>query len=228
MKTSTRTLAAGILAAGLVIAAPLAASAHVTATPQGDPAAGGYGLVTFAFSHGCKESPTTAISIDMPAGLDSVTPTVTPGWQVKVTRANGDGLVQNVTYTADQPVQTGLRVAFDLSVKYSKDAAGKTLSFPVVQSCVQGETDWTQIPADGQDPESLDTPAPSVKVGAAVADSGDDDGDGDGDHNAHAMAAPAADGTGTGTTGVWLGAGGLAAGLAGLVTGIVALRRARR
>lgn len=220
MKTSTRTLAAGLLAAGLVIAAPLAASAHVTATPQGDAAAGSYGLVTFAFGHGCKESPTTAISIDMPDGLDSVTPTITPGWQVAVTRANGDGLVKNVTYTADQPVQTGLRVAFDLSVKYGKDTAGTTLAFPVVQSCVQGQTDWTQVPAAGQDPEQLDTPAPTVHVGAAVADSADG-------HGGHATAA-ADSAAPPETLGIWLGAGGLTAGLAGLVTGIVALRRARR
>ena len=64
-----------------------------------------------------------------------------------------------------------------LSVKLP-DTAGKTLYFPTLQTCQQGQTDWSQIPKEGQDEESLKSPAPSVTVTEAEAG-------GDG-HTAHA------------------------------------------
>jgi uncharacterized protein YcnI len=231
--------AAGILSAVLVFAAPLAASAHVTVTPDADAAAGGYGVLTFAFSHGCEESPTTAISIDIPEGLDSVSPTLTAGWQIAVTRENGDGMVRNVTYTADQPVVSGIRATLELGVKYAADTAGQTLVFPVVQTCETGETAWTQVAGEGEDAEDLESPAPTVAVGAAVpgdAHHGSAHGDAatDTDEDAQAQTDAAAHGAASDNrdsnspVGVWLGAGGLVLGAAGLVTAVAALRRTRR
>ncbi|MCX6501035.1 MAG: DUF1775 domain-containing protein [Microbacterium sp.] len=214
--------AAGIVTAALVLAAPLAASAHVTVTPDTDATAGGHGVLTVAFSHGCEDSPTTAMSIDIPAGIAAVAPTLTPGWQIAVTREGGDGMVQNITYTADEPVPSGIRAALDLGVTYAADAAGQTLVFPVVQTCVTGQTAWTEVAAKGADAETLDAPAPTVTVGAAA-----------GEEHGHTATAPTdADASEDGadvsaTAGVWLGAGGLALGAAGLVAAVVALRRSR-
>ena len=73
-------LSAAGLAAGAVLAltaVPLAASAHVTVTPSGT-AAGSYTVLTFAFSHGCEGSPTTALTFDIPESIDSVSPTLNP------------------------------------------------------------------------------------------------------------------------------------------------------
>ena len=222
--------AAGALATALVLAAPLAASAHVTVSPDQTATAGGYGVLTFAFSHGCDGSPTTSIAITMPDGLDSVSPTIAPGWTIDVERKNGDGLVDKVTYTADQPVESGLRATLALGVKYAAASADQTLVFPVLQTCQVGATDWSEVPAAGQDAHSLDHPAPSVTVASATGGSTDDDGDGD--HASMAAGTTGAGSTssdgGASTAGIWLGAGGLLLGAAGLVTGVAALRRAGR
>ena len=41
---------------------------------------------------------------------------------------------------------------------------GSTLYFPVVQECADKTERWIEIPAAGQDPDSLEYPAPGVKL----------------------------------------------------------------
>ncbi|WP_309068685.1 YcnI family protein [Microbacterium sp.] len=228
--TQRTRIAAGItLAAGLVLAAPLAASAHVTVTPDA-PVAGGYDVLTFAFGHGCDGSPTTALRIDMPDGLDSVTPTIAPGWAIDVERDASNGLVTQVTYTADEPVADDRRATIELGVKYAEDAE-ETLAFPVEQVCVDGATSWSEIAADGEDPHALDHPAPTVALGEAAST-------GHGASASHAHDASASDETAESSEEaaepaadplpVALGAGGLVAGVAALVVSLLAWRRARR
>jgi hypothetical protein len=50
------------------------------------------------------------------------------------------------------------------------DAAGKTLYFPTLQTCEQGQTDWAEIPRNGQSEDELKSPAPSLAVAAASGD----------------------------------------------------------
>jgi hypothetical protein len=45
---------------------------------------------------------------------------------------------------------------------------GATVYFPVVQECDGAVEEWTQVPAEGQDPHSLKSPAPGVKIVAAA------------------------------------------------------------
>ena len=54
------------------------ASAHVTITPS-DTAAGAYTVLTVSVGHGCEGSPTTALDIQIPEQILSVTPTLLPG-----------------------------------------------------------------------------------------------------------------------------------------------------
>ena len=84
--------------------------------------------------------------------------------------------VGEVVYTAITPLSNGYRDAFELSLQIPDETAGTTLYFPTVQTCVEGETAWIEIPTDGQDPHDLDAPSPSVKVVA---------GDGHGDGHDH-------------------------------------------
>jgi uncharacterized protein YcnI len=67
-------------------------------------------------------------------------------------------------YTAKEPIPDGFRDTFELSVSIPEDAAGTTIYFPTIQSCVDGESPWIEIPAEGQDPEELESPAPGVAV----------------------------------------------------------------
>lgn len=208
----------------LAIGAPLAASAHVHVDP-GTASAGGTSTLTFSFSHGCDESPTSALAIDIPEGVGNATPVVQGGWTI--TRDLGaDGVPTRVVFTPDAPIENGLKAAVSMDVLFTEATADTSVAFPVTQTCVVGETAWTQIAENGEDEHDLDSPAPVVAVGAIADEAAADD-----DHADHAggeadadaedtASAPAAD-----PVARWLAAGGLAAGIAALVVVLVRGRR---
>ncbi|WP_347111116.1 YcnI family protein [Paenarthrobacter sp. S56] len=226
-----RTLSATAIAGGtaaLMMAGLSGASAHVSADPN-KTAANSYALVTFGIPHGCDTSPTTKVTINLPEELTDAQPTVNPNWTVeKVTEtlaapkklADGTSITKRtsqIVYTAKAPLDPHLRDALVLSVKLP-DAAGKTIYFPTLQTCEQGQTDWSEIPKDGQSEEDLKSPAPSVTITPA---------DASGDHHSASTAATeqASSVTDDGSTArSWAG---LIAGLGGLVLGAVALFRSR-
>ncbi|GGE91949.1 YcnI family protein [Mycetocola zhadangensis] len=183
MKRSTLATSA-VASAFLVVASPLAASAHVSVTPS-SAAAGSTAQLTFSVGHGCDGSATTALIFTIPEEVLSVTPTVNPNWDVSKTSvdladpvedAHGTALTQRVgevIYTAKQPLADGYRDTVTLQLTLPENSAGHSLAFPVVQSCVLGETAWTDIAADGQDPHDLESPAPIITVtDASASDSG--------------------------------------------------------
>ncbi len=177
-RTLTTAAAAGGTAV-LMLAGMQAASAHVSVTPD-KTAANSYALLTFGIPHGCDNTGTTKMTITLPQELNDAQPTVNPNWTVeKVTetlpapRKQADGTsitkrTSQIVYTAKAPLDPHLRDALVLSVKLP-DAAGKTLYFPTLQNCVKGQTDWKELPKEGQDPHDLEAPAPSVTITAAVA-----------------------------------------------------------
>jgi uncharacterized protein YcnI len=234
----TSTAVAGGTAA-LMLAGISAASAHVGATPD-TTAANSNALLTFAIPHGCGESGTTKMSITLPPELNDAQPTVNPNWTAaKVTEAlpapkklaDGTSITKRtsqIVYTAKEPLNHELRDALVLSVKLP-DAAGKTVYFPTLQTCETGQVDWSQIPAEGQDEDSLKSPAPSVTITAATPAA-------DG-HGAHAAADPAgtasagtqaASSVATDDAGQARSWAGLVAGVGGLLLGGFALLRSRR
>ncbi|WP_409047255.1 YcnI family protein [Microbacterium sp. HA-8] len=207
------------VAAGLVFAAPLAAQAHVTVTPNVAATAGGSGVLTFAFQHACEGSATTALEIDVPDGIASAYPTALAGWRVDVQRDGEDGPVSQIVYTADEPHPDGIRAAVEVAVQYSTDTGGETLAFPVNQVCEDGNIDWSQIAEDGEDPHDLDSPAPTVTVAEAAEDGGDHHSGG----TEEATGQTTADDTSP--LPIVLGAGGLVLGAGALVVALLALRR---
>lgn len=162
-------------AVGLIVA-PVA-GAHVTVSDT-EQVAGEYTLLTFAVPHGCAGSPTTEVRIKIPEPIADVTPTVNPNWDVDKTMTelatpieDGHGgelteRVDQVVYTAKTPLPDGLRDAFEVSLQVP-DEPGKTLYFPVVQTCTEGETAWIQIPSADQSSHDLDAPAPAIEIVAA-------------------------------------------------------------
>lgn len=213
------------LAAGLVIAAPTAAQAHVGVSPDAlgpeDSA-----VLTFSFTHGCEDSPTTALRITMPEGLASVSPTVDALWNVVVDRAD-NGLVSAVTYTATTPIPHDLRGAVTMSVRLGEDTP-EQLAFPVEQQCETGVNEWVEIAEDGQDPHDLESPAPVVTVSDAAG--GEQSSGGQHTESEHAETESAAEDTTdpTPVVGVALGAAGLLAGIVALVITIRTSRRSAR
>nr|WP_306864983.1 YcnI family protein [Arthrobacter bambusae] len=205
------------------------ASAHVSVNPD-KTTANSYALLTFGVPHGCDTSGTTKLTINLPEELTDATPTVNPNWTVeKVTQtlpgpkrlADGTSITKRtsqIVYTAKAPLDPHLRDALVLSVKLP-DTAGKTVYFPTLQNCEQGQTDWAEIPKDGQDTHSLKAPAPSVAVTSADAAAGA------GHMTASVSTEQAASVTDDGSQArSWAG---LLAGAAGLVLGGAAFFRSR-
>ena len=235
-RNTTRLLLASAGAGALLLTAAQPAGAHVTITPT-TTAAGASTVLTVSVGHGCDGSPTTRVAIQIPEEILTVTPTRNPQWTVTkqtkrlkkpVSDAHGNEVTERdavVVYTARTPLPDGYRDAFELSLKLPEQA-GETLAFPTIQTCQQGETAWTEVAPDGQDPEELENPAPTLTITAAEDGSGVQD---------VAVAADRSDGaTGSATAsdsddeGNALGGWGLGAGIAGLLLGGTALVQVQR
>ena len=118
----------------------------------------------------------------MPESIPTVAPTMNAGWDVAkvmetldapIEGAHGEQIterVAEVVYTAKTPVPDGYRDTFVLSVTVP-DTPGETIYFPTIQTCEAGETAWIEIPAEGQDHDDLEAPAPSVEM---IEPTGDD------------------------------------------------------
>lgn len=220
----TSLLAAGSLVGlALVLAAPLAASAHVGVSPEVAPAGAGTTL-QFSFSHGCEDSPTTTLAVDIPDEVVTATPVVGGDWTI--TRDVGaDGVPTRVTFTADEPIESGLRASVALDVTFAEASAGATVAFPVEQRCVTGSTAWNDVVETGE--EEPEHPAPVVLVSAPEEGAASEHG---GSHASVASEDPAAASAATEQTGTddpvarGLAAASLAAGVGALV---VALWRRR-
>src|SRR5690606_27824822 len=79
-------------AAGLLWGAAGAAGAHVSVSSP-DAVAGGHAVVFVSVPHGCGGSPTTGIAVQVPEGVESVTPT-----------RHGLYSLDVVTETLDEPI----------------------------------------------------------------------------------------------------------------------------
>ncbi|WP_051222937.1 YcnI family protein [Agrococcus lahaulensis] len=168
-----------VIAAALVLAAPVAASAHVHAEPTSTEP-GARADIAFAIGHGCDGSPTTAVEIEVPAEIAAVGLIANPGWDVAIDTADG---TRTVVFTAEEPLPDGVRDTLELSATLPDDAEdGTVLAFPTRQLCEVGESAWTDLD------QSSDTPAPIVTIGG-----GDGHGHGpEAGHDAAAGDAPAA------------------------------------
>ncbi|MGE3621313.1 MAG: YcnI family protein [Acidimicrobiia bacterium] len=249
------TVAGAALALGVLVAGP--ASAHI-GTSQKEVAAGSTVALGLTVGHGCGESPTVEVAVQVPEGIVNASPFAHPGWTVTtekeqlaepVTSGHGDPVTERVsviTFTA-QPgneLPNGVRDTFTVNFT-APDAVGERLFFKTIQTCAEGSNDWIQeYDGTGEEPES---PAPFVTVTAAEGGSGhgDEGGEGEGaDHESEGaeeqepadepeVTEVAADVTGSTSDGgdgdgTGLAIAGLVVGAAGLATGGVALARTRR
>lgn len=226
MQTGAATLIVSLVG----LASP--ASAHVTVTPS-TTTAGAYAVLQFSVGHGCEKSPTTKITVQIPAQITSVTPTRTALWKVaKRTEkidppsvdSHGNKIVErvaSVTFSTDTPLPDGYREVFELAVQLP-EASGTKLVFPTIQTCEQGESAWIEVPQDGQNVEELELPAPGFII--SEPDEGMHHHATTGD--SHSKQAPAATPASGRDDTLTLAA--LAAGVVGSVLGGAALVRQRR
>lgn len=171
-----RLFAACAVAASALPYAVVPAAAHVALEVREAPA-GSYYKATFRVGHGCQGSPTTQIRVTTPDGIDVVKPQPKWGWEYRATQAplsaavSGDRAGHETHAPTERTVEaiwTGGPLAddrYDEFVLFFKlpNAPG-TLYFPVVQTCVQGENRWVEVPAAGGSPRDLKSPAPALKL----------------------------------------------------------------
>ena len=200
-------LGATAAAAGaLTLVSATGAFAHVAVHPGSESlVAGTASSVVLTFDHGCDGSPTKALALKVPDGITSITPKPASGWSASPATKDG---VDQVVFTADPAIPSGVEVSLEMTVLPAADSGGKSVVFPVVQTCEKGETAWVQLPKDGQSATDLDHPA-SVLAVAAAADG----------------TVATASTTGASSS---LGIVGLVAGVAGVIAAAVATAAARR
>lgn len=239
VRRGVQSVAVALVVGATGLASP--ASAHVDVKPS-TTAAGAHAILEFSVGHGCGDSPTTKLTIQMPKGIDSVTPTRTALWKVEkklekldppTVDAHGNKTVQRVAavvFSTGTPIPDGQRDVFQLSVQLPDAAEGTKLVFPTIQTCAKGESAWIEVPQDGQQAEELELPAPGLVISKA-ADGGHHHGASapeshSGEAGSQSGAATAAAQTSDGADGLTIAA--LVAGILGCLLGGAALLGQRR
>jgi uncharacterized protein YcnI len=145
--------------AGLLAAS---AHAHVTLEYQVAPAAASY-KATFKVGHGCGDSPTTQLVVQVPAQMRNAHPMPTPGWTITLQR-QGDA-VSRITWAAKTPGDALPGTHYDEFVIVARTPEqGGPVYWPVSQVCESGRHDWTEIPQPGQKLSELKSPAAYLEV----------------------------------------------------------------
>ncbi|MFM7026128.1 MAG: YcnI family protein [Limnohabitans sp.] len=153
----------------------LAARAHVTLEYPVATAGQSY-KASFRIGHGCGNSPTRVVEVDIPLGVRGAKPMPKPGWSLEVVREtlarpyvrHGQQVTEDTTrirWTArseDDMLPSGYYDEFVL-VATLPPQAGK-LYWPVRQLCPLGRQDWTEVPAAGQTWDDLKSPAAELEL----------------------------------------------------------------
>jgi uncharacterized protein YcnI len=151
-----KTIAARAASIGLA-AVFSSAQAHVVLEYQVAPAGSGY-KATFKVGHGCGESPTRQLLVQIPAGVTGARPMRKPGWTVQAE----PGRITWTANTREDALPSGFYDEFVLVATLPKQAG--PLYWPVSQVCEQGRSDWTEVPAPGQKLHELKSPAAVLEI----------------------------------------------------------------
>ena len=135
---------------------PLSAFAHVTLA-ENSAAPGAHYLAHFRIGHGCSGSPTTGLSIVLPAGLSGVKAEAAPGWTMET---SPDG--KQVSWKGGS---LDAKTPGEFAVAMTLPAKAGALVFAATQTCAVGSESWSEVPAPGQ---KSTHPAPVLYVGVAA------------------------------------------------------------
>lgn len=205
----------------LALAAPAAASAHVTLQPD-EAVAGDFTVLDVRVPNERDDSATTKVDVQFPPGFIFASYQPVPGWSAQVRMeklaepitSHGEEITEQVaqmTWTADgDGIQPGQFLDFPVSVQIPGDAA-EALTFKALQTYDDGEVvRWIGAP-------DSDDPAPQVTVTA-----------GSGEHGGEAAEAEHSESDDSDGASKGLGVAALIVGILGLLAGGAALLRSRR
>ncbi|MGE0766645.1 MAG: YcnI family protein [Hyphomicrobiaceae bacterium] len=150
------------------------AHAHVTLAQKEAPVGSSY-RATFRVPHGCDNSPTLRVRVQIPDGVVGVKPMPKPGWEIDLAKGKYDKPyamyhgsvtegVKEVTWSGQ--LSDDYYDEFVISVYLTNDLEpGSTLYFPVVQECAKGSNRWIEIPAADHSHAGHDKhPAPGLQL----------------------------------------------------------------
>lgn len=246
IRASTRAAASLLAALALLLAMALPAAAHVTIVDGDAVPADGSAVISFRLPHGCDGEPVDALSVQLPDGIVGAKPEAMPGWTISTKMVQAEYELYGTSYTErvgtirweGGPVPDNQFLDFRVNATFQLEPGEYPI--PVVQACGEASVGWTQVAAEGQDADELDTPAPILTVvegdggghgsggqGASGSEPPTTGGspDGDGDLAARIAALEAAPASATAVPVMPLTIAALVSGLAGLVLGALAFRR---
>jgi uncharacterized protein YcnI/copper(I)-binding protein len=190
-------------AAAVVLTAVSIVTAYAHASLQKGEAAPGSYTAVLKIPHGCDGKATNRVQIDVPEGYVGVKPMPKAGWTLETRKGDyakrydlhGEEVTSGVTSVtwSDGSLPDEFFDEFVLSGTLAGVEEGQKLFFKVLQQCDGGEVAWNQEPAEGQDPHSLEHPAPSLTILAETSGHG---------HGAHGAAEAVTAGDLT-ITGAW-------------------------
>ncbi|MFF1377691.1 YcnI family protein [Streptomyces sp. NPDC058308] len=236
MKLS-RIAAVGTVAASAVLILSAPAFAHVSVSPEGEAAKGGYATVNFKVPNEMDDASTNKLEVSFPTDhpLASVMTQPIPGWSVKVTKSKLDKpleihgekideAVTKVTWTADgKGIQPGTFQKFPVSMGQLPEDADQ-LVFKAVQTYDNKDVvRWIEPQQKGQ--EEPEHPAPALTLTAASEGHGAAGDTASDDKHAKTESASSDSSDSSDTTARVLGIAGIVVGAAGVAFGVLATRR---
>ncbi|MEU6990727.1 YcnI family protein [Streptomyces sp. NPDC046465] len=236
MKMS-RIAAVGTVAASAVLVLSAPAFAHVSVSPEGEAAKGGYATVNFKVPNEMDDASTNKLEVSFPTDhpLASVMTQPIPGWTVKVTKSKLDKpleihgekideAVSKVTWTADgKGIQPGTFQKFPVSMGQLPEDADQ-LVFKAIQTYDNKDVvRWIEPQQKGQ--EEPEHPAPALELTAASEGHGAAGDTASDDKPAKTESASSDSSDSSDTTARVLGIVGIVVGAAGVAFGVLAGRR---
>jgi len=159
----------------LASAAALSLHAHahpVLAVAQAP--AGSFYKAAIGITHGCAGTATREVIVTIPAGVTGAKPVPKPGWTIEVERSklaqpresHGRKITEDVTRIrwSGGTLPNSYFDEFVLVATLPQQAG--PVYWNVTQVCEQGRADWNEIPAAGQSPRDLKSPALRLEVSA--------------------------------------------------------------
>jgi periplasmic copper chaperone A len=128
--------------------------------------------------HGCDGKPTLKVRVRIPEGIVDVKPMPKAGWKletakgsyVRAYQVHGEAVSEGVTDIVwSGSLDDGHYDELVFQARFTDTyQPGATVYFPVVQECNGAVEEWSQVPAAGEDPHGLKSPAPGVRIVAAA------------------------------------------------------------
>ncbi len=131
----------------LLAGTSLPAAAHVT-LEQPQAVAGSSTRAVLRVGHGCAGSPTTALTVRIPAGFGVAKPMPKPGWELRIEPADPvdrkGGAPVSITWRAASRAAWIADAYYDEFVlRVQTPAAPGPQAFTVLQQCEQGQAEWS-------------------------------------------------------------------------------------